>query len=53
MVDVDECFVWPLLRLVEFYRFDENDKTSAVFSTLRLSYELNRFKITLASRDST
>jgi hypothetical protein len=46
MVDIDECIIRPVLRLIEFYRFYENNKASNVVPAVWLPHEFNSLKIT-------
>ena len=53
MADTDECIVRPLLCIVKFHRFYENNKTRDVFPTFWVPYEFDPFKITPSPWHST
>lgn len=53
MVDVDECAVWPLLRLIEFYRLDSNDETCDVFPACGRSCQFYVVEFTSFAWDTT
>ena len=53
MADTDECVVRPLLCLVEFHRFYENNKTGDVVSTVWLPYKFNTLEVTPSPWHST
>ena len=51
MVDIDECPLWPILCLVEFYRFYEDHTAGHVFPADRRPCQLHTFRFTSASWD--
>ena len=53
MADPHECALWPLLRLAEFYRLDENDETGHVFPTCSRSCQFYIIEFTSVAWDIT